>query len=111
MTRFALLGLLAALPLAAADDKKDDGTQKERARFQGEWKVASATFAASPAPKEALDATVHFDGDKLTVKERGDNAEAGSYRIDPKASPAAHRPDGPKGEQVRASTRSTRTAS
>lgn len=98
MLRFALFGFLALAfaSHAAADDKKD--APKELAPFQGEWKVVSATFAGRPAPKGLDEVRFTFDGDKVTVKEPGDKAEAGTYKIDPKATPATIDLSGPKGE-------------
>jgi uncharacterized protein (TIGR03067 family) len=99
MTRFAMLGLALALALTASAQEKKD-VLKELAPFQGAWKVVSASRGGEAAPKDVLEKlSFAFEGDKMTVTEFG-KAEAGSFSVDPKKTPAAIDIVGPKGEKV-----------
>lgn len=56
------IGVQAALPLVAADEKSD------KDKFQGEWKITSAKMGGKDAEDDIVGKPVQFTGDKMMFK-------------------------------------------
>jgi uncharacterized protein (TIGR03067 family) len=87
--------LVLAAGAAAAEDKK------EQDKFQGTWKVVKAEFGGE-APPGGVPPEMRFvfDGDKVTVNEKKEKPESGSFTVDPKKDPAEIDLTSPKGEKI-----------
>jgi uncharacterized protein (TIGR03067 family) len=72
----------------AADEKKEDPADKERAKLAGAWVLESRTLGGRKFPATG-DAEVRltFDGNKVTLKAGGEVVQAGTFEVDPGGKP------------------------
>jgi uncharacterized protein (TIGR03067 family) len=84
----ALLALVAASLLVAAD-AKDDDIKKEIARLQGKWVFVENEQDGKKVPEEDLkDCHLTFKNDKLTIRETPKAEDAGiAFKLDPSKKP------------------------
>jgi uncharacterized protein (TIGR03067 family) len=97
--------ILVGLALAVGAPTKKDPPAKEPPSLVGEWVGESGVRGGKPEnPPPGTSLTFTADG-KIRFKEGGDaKAEEGTYKADPKKTPAEidiNPPDGPKGETLR----------
>jgi uncharacterized protein (TIGR03067 family) len=86
-----VVGVLAAVELAAAADEKAD-VKKELKKFEGTWVRVSAETNGKEAPKEVVKSiAMTFAGDKFTIKVADkERVIAGTFRIDPSKDPKGY---------------------
>ncbi|HZT81083.1 MAG TPA: TIGR03067 domain-containing protein [Gemmataceae bacterium] len=92
--------ILAAALFAAADDKpKDDASAKDVKALQGRWKAVSGVEDGKDFDKETAEALeLIVEGDKYTLKVKGEELEQGTLKLDAGKKPKAADIDIAKGE-------------
>ena len=92
----AALLCLTALQSQAADDKKDDKSDKDK--LKGSWVMSSVEVMGKTIPiPDGKAATLVFDGDKVVMKDpEKKKDENGTFKIDDKKKPKEIDITGPK---------------
>ena len=88
-TPHAVLLVLTAGFVLAADNPKEDAAKKDREKLAGTWKVTSAERDGQP-DKVSKDAVTTYTADgKFTVKFADGTSGEGTYQLDPGKKPKA----------------------
>lgn len=76
--------LLVAVGLFLGADAADEATKKDRAAFEGEWKVLTLEISGE---KSANERKVWFEGEKIFLEADGEKKEVGTFRLDASVTP------------------------
>jgi uncharacterized protein (TIGR03067 family) len=83
-----LLVVVLVLGFGVAAGPRPEMVERERQRLEGTWKVTRADAGGTPIPqKEFRDLRLTFKGDKFTARRGDDDAQEGSFTIDPTKNP------------------------